>query len=274
MKRFPLLLQAAPGALLALALWLITIARWRAGDYVSQEMDALWQSAGRENLTDDPFGTLSVLHIQPPGMNALFALDLAVTPTSHAFLLGMNLLAMLAAIVLIVDSVRRFGAPAWLSMSAGIAYALLPSTVIYSQWAYSVSLIAFFSVAAVWGISFMRTHAAVGAVVSTSAIALAVLTRPSYTIPLFVVWLVGVVVLLVRSRAHRRWIGLGALALIALVVFGTNLHYLTSFGQPTMSSWTGENLAKALKTSQALSITESARRGIEADPCQGQMLEA
>ena len=274
MKRFPLLLQAAPGALLALALWLITIARWRAGDYVSQEMDALWQSAGRENLTDDPFGTLSVLHIQPPGMNALFALDLAVTPTSHAFLLGMNLLAMLTAIVLIVDSVRRFGAPAWLSMSAGIAYALLPSTVIYSQWAYSVSLIAFFSVAAVWGISFMRTHAAVGAVVSTSAIALAVLTRPSYTIPLFVVWLVGVVVLLVRSRAHRRWIGLGALALIALVVFGTNLHYLTSFGQPTMSSWTGENLAKALKTSQALSITESARRGIEADPCQGQMLEA
>jgi hypothetical protein len=273
-KRFPLVRQAAPGALLALALWLITIVRWQAGDYVSQEMDALWQSAGRENLTNDPFGTLSVLHIQPPGMNALFALDLAVTPTSHAFLLGMNLLAMLAAIVVIVDTLRRFGASAWLSMSAGIAYALLPSTVIYSQWAYSVSLIAFFSVAAVWGISFMRTHAAVGAIVSTSAIALAALTRPSYTTVLVVVWLVGVAVLLFRSASPRRWVGLGGLAAVAVAVAAVQLHYLVSFGLPTMSSWSGENLAKALSTSQSLTITDGARREIESDLCRSQMLEA
>lgn len=274
MIRNPLIRQAAPGALLALALWLITIVRWPAAAFVSQEMDALWQSAGRENLTDDPIGTLSVLHIQPPGMNALFAVDLTLTPGSHAFLLGVNLLAMIATIIVIVDTIRRFGAPAWLSMSAGIAYALLPSTIIYAQWAYSVSMIALLSAAAVWGIAVMRTHPIMGAIISTSAIALAVLTRPSYTIALFILWLAGVVVMLMRSRAHRRWLGLGAVGLVALVVFSTQIHYLTSFGQLTMSSWTGENLAKALKTSQALSVTESARREIDADPCRRQMLEA
>ena len=274
MIRSPLVRQATPGVLVALVLWLITVLRWRAGDYVQQEMDALWQSAGREYLSADPFATLRVLHIQPPGMNALFALDLALTPTSHAFLLGVNLLAMLATIVLIVDTVRRFGAPSWLSMTAGIAYALLPSTVIYSQWAYSVSLIALLGVTAIWGIAFMRVHPTAGAMVSTSAMALAVLTRPSYTTVLFLVWLALVVVLLVRSHGTRRWLGVASMAGVGAVVVSVQLHYLVSFGLPTMSSWSGENLAKALSTSQSLSVTDGARRAISEDPCQRQMLEA
>ena len=270
----PLVRQSAPGVLIAVALWVLTFVRWRPGDYVRQEMDALWQSAGRENLTSDPLGTLRVLHIQPPGMNAFFAVDLAITPTNHAFLLGVNLIAMIATIVLIVDTVRRFGAPNWLSASAGIAYALLPSTIIYSQWAYSVSLIALLSVAAVWGIAVMRRSATLGAIVSTSAIALAALTRPSYTVVLFLVWFIGVVVLLLRSRVRRRWIGLVGMVAAAVVVVAVQLHYLVSFGLPSMSSWTGENLAKALRVSGSLSVTEAARQEIAANPCRAQMLDA
>lgn len=274
MTRFPLVKQSAPGAIVALTLWLVTFLRWPASAYVDQEMDALWQSAGREFLADQPLATLGVLHIQPPGMNALFALDLALSPSNHAFLLGLNLLAMLATIVLIVDTVRLFGAPTWLSTSAGIAYALLPSTVIYSQWAYSVSLIALLSVTAIWGIQLMRSRPLVGGLVSVAAIALAALTRPSYTVVLFVVWLVGVVVLVWRSHAQRRVLGLAGIAAIGVVVLSAQLHYLTSFGLPTMSSWSGENLAKALATSQALNVTEAARREIATDPCKAQMLEA
>ena len=270
----PLVRSSMPGVLVALTLWLITFVRWRPGDYVRQEMDALWQSAGRENLMSDPLGTLRVLHIQPPGMNALFAVDLAITPTNHALLLGVNLIAMIATIVLIVDTVRRFGAPTWLSTSSGIAYAVLPSTVIYSQWAYSVSLIALLSVAAVWGIAVMRSSPNGGAIASTSAIALAALTRPSYTTVLFLVWLIGVTVLLLRSRVRRRWIGLVGMGAAAAVVVAVQLHYLVSFGLPSMSSWTGENLAKALRASQSLSVTESARQEIAANPCRAQMLDA
>lgn len=274
MMRAALTRQALPGALVAFVLWVITLARWDAAAFVTAEMDALWQSAGITQLSDDPLGTLRVLHIQPPGMNALFALDLAVTPVSHALLLGVNLVAMIATIVLIVDILRRFCAPAWLASSAGIGYALLPSTIIYSQWAYSVSIIALLSVTAVWGIALMRKRAALGAVVSTLAIALAVLTRPSYTVPLFLVWAIGVLVMLLRHRSQRRWWGVAGVVAIGGVVVAVQIHYLVSFGLPTMSSWSGENLAKALKASQSLTVTDSARQQIAMDPCQAQMLDA
>jgi len=54
-----------PGVVVALVLWVITIVRWDAARYATQEMDALWQSAGIDHLRDDPLGTLSVLTYSP-----------------------------------------------------------------------------------------------------------------------------------------------------------------------------------------------------------------
>lgn len=108
--RNPLVRQALPGVIVALVLWLITFIRWDAPAFATAEMDALWQSAGIGHLTADPWGTLGVLHIQPPGMNVLFAVDLWLTPTSHAFILGVNLVALLGTVVIIVDTLRRWGA--------------------------------------------------------------------------------------------------------------------------------------------------------------------
>jgi len=263
-----------PGVVVALVLWVITIVRWDAAQYATQEMDALWQSAGIDHLRDDPLGTLSVLHIQPPGMNALFALDLAVTPGSHALILGLNLVVMLATIVLIVDVLRRWGAARIVATGAGVAYALLPSTVIYSQWVYSVSIIAFLCIAAIWGVSLFKTSPTAGAIVSSAAIALAVLIRPSFTVPLALVWIAFWAVVLLRRKGERYLSGVAGLVVIAAALVGVQVHYLTSFGLPAMSSWTGENLAKALQVSQSLNVTDAARNEIAASPCRAQMLDA
>lgn len=272
--RWTSLRWAAPGLAIALVVWLITLLRWDASAFASSEMDNLWQSAGIEHLSTDPWGTLTVLHIQPPGMNALFALDLAATPSSHALLLGLNLLLMLATIYLMVDTLRRFDASATVARVASIGYALLPSVVIYSQWIYSVSLIAFLSVVAIWGVSLMRTRISAGALVSGGAVAAAVLTRPSYSLVLLVGWCVWLIVLVLRRSKRRPWTAIAGLGLILVAVFSVQFHYYTSFGLPTMTSWSGENLAKALRASQSLTVTPAARESIAGSACQAQMLAA
>ena len=272
--RNPLVRQALPGVIVALVLWLITFIRWDAPAFATAEMDALWQSAGIGHLTADPWGTLGVLHIQPPGMNALFAVDLWLTPTSHAFILGVNLVALLGTVVLIVDTLRRWGAARVVTTTGGIAYALLPSTVIYSQWVYSVSAIAFLSMAALWGLAVMKQRPNLGAIVSASSLVLAALIRPSYAVPFVLVWLIGLGVLLWRRHGMPRWSGALGLVAMGALLLGMQAHYLASFGLPTMSSWTGENLAKALQTSGSLRVSEAARAEIAESPCRSEMLAA
>lgn len=272
--KLPLVRQSLPGLLIALALWIITMVRWNAASFATQEMNALWQSAGIDHLRGDPWGTLGVLHIQPPGMNALFALDLAVSPGSHALILGLNLIVMLATIVMIVDVLQRWGCVPVVASGAGIAYALLPSTVIYSQWVYSVSIIAFLAMSAVWGVSVFKGRPALGAFISGSALGLAALIRPSFIVPLALVWILVMGVVLIRTRTARRWLGVAGLAVVAAGVLAVQAHYFVSFGLTTMSSWTGENLAKALQISQSLNVTPQARQEIASSPCQAQMLQA
>lgn len=270
--------QATPGVVIAAVMWVITFLRWDASAYVTSEMNFLWQSAGIDNLRNDPWGTLQVLHIQPPGMNAIFALDLAITPSSHLVLLGINAAAMFATIIVIVDTVRRFGASPRYASGAGIAYALLPATIIYSQWAYSVAVIALLSVVAVWGISVMSQHPNLGVITSAAAIGFAALIRPSYTVPLVIAWALGLALVLLRGRgkiwAGKLWPGFAGIVAVLALVLVVQLHYVASFGLSTMSSWTGENLAKALSTSQSLSVTDKSRQDIGRSPCQAQMLQA
>lgn len=271
--RSPRVRAIAPGTLIFFVLWIVTFARFDYAGFASQEIDAMWQSLGAGFLRSDPWAALTVLHTQPPGLNALFALDLAITPDRHLFLALVYMVMVLATIAMIVDTLMRVGVSTIGAGWAGALYALLPATVIYSLWAYSVAPIAFYLVAMVWPLSWITRRPLIAAVFSAFGALLLVLTRPSFPWPVLVVWALVVAVVAWRRISGSRW-RISVVAVPVVVGLLVQLHYLLSFGLPVMSSWSGENLAKALRASQVLNVTDGARERIQSDLCLGAMLQA
>ncbi len=262
---------AIPGALVFTLLWILTWRNFGFASSVSENIDFLWQSLGNYFLTTDPWGSLSVLHIQPPLLNALFAVDLWLTPSSHLFLGFLYFLCALGSVVLVVDTSVRLGVPRVWAAVSGVILALLPSTVLYSLWTYNVILTAFLAVAAVWGVALFRSRPVTGITVSIFSVLGLVLTRSTFVWVLLVVWAVLLVLMLLKSRSRMgvealRWSIVSVVIAVSLGI-ALQVHYFSSFGLATMSSWSGQNIAKALTTAGTLNVTPNARAEIAADPC-------
>ena len=260
-----------PGALVAVALWIWVLGSIDFARDAQSNIDLLWQSLGSGILAADPLGSLRVLHIQPPLVNALFAVDLAVSPSTHVFLLLVNLVAMVASIALLVDSLVRIGVVRVVSGTAGVLLALLPGTVAYSLWVYNVTITGLLAIAAVWGVALARSRVVPGITVSAVAALGLVLTRSTFAIPILIAWVLALAWLTWRTRARR---ALVSLCVVLLLGVGIQAHYLASFGQVTMSSWGGQNVLNAARTSGVLTVTPAVRDAIAADSCSSAALEA
>jgi len=269
---------AAPGLLIFVVLWLFTSANFDFSASVSANMEFLWQSLGSFFLTTDPWGSLSVLHIQPPLLNSLFALDLWLTPSSHLFLGMLYFVCAAGSIVLLVDSSIRLGIPRLWAAAAGVILGLLPSTVLYSLWTYNVTLTAFLALAAVWGVAVFKSHPVFGVTTSAFSMLGLVLTRTTFVWAVLALWAFLLLVMLIRSRADmvNRSLAKGITGVLAAVAIAVllQLHYFSSFGLVTMSSWSGQNMAKALSTAGTLNVTPEARAEIASDPCLNDLLSA
>ena len=260
-----------PGAIFAAALWIWAFASIDFASDAQSNIDLLWQSLGSGILTSDPLGSLRVLHIQPPLVNALFAVDLAVSPSTHVFLLLMNLGAMITSIALLVDSLVRIGVARLLSGAAGVLLALLPGTVAYSLWVYNVTITGLLAIAAIWGVALARSRVMPGITVSAVAALGLVLTRSTFAIPVLIVWVLALAWLAWRSDNRRALVTLGVVLLLGMAM---QVHYLTNFGQVTMSSWGGQNVLNATRTSGVLTITPTTRDAIASDQCSQAALAA
>jgi len=266
---------AVPGLYLYLVLWLLVLLQFDYASATTNSINSLWQSLGIDYLSTDPIASLSVLHIQPWGMNALYAVDLALSPNSHLFLLLLFLAAGAGTIALLGATLVRVGLPRGWAMGACVVLALLPGTVLYTFWSYNVTLISFLAIAAVWGLARMRTQPVLGSAVSASAVLGLQLMRSTFVWVFVLVWCVFLFVLLVRERSGRR-IVLSALPVFIVLIFSllAQGYYWVNYQMPAMSSWSGQNVAKALLTSGQLSVTDSAREQISADPCLSSLLVA
>lgn len=253
-----------PGVLVFGALWTWVLSEFNFADDAQENIDLLWQSLGSGLIDADPLGSIQVLHIQPPLLNAMYAVDNAVTPNAHVVLLLVNLIAATTAIAFLVDSLIRVSVRPSLAGTAGILYAVLPGTVAYSLWVYSVAVTSSFSIAAVWGVALARTRPLSGATASGIAVLGLFLIRPTYALPFLIAWLVALAWLLFRATNGRVFVVLGAMALLGVVV---QVHYVASFGQLTMSSWGGQNILNATRLSGVLNVTPEARLAVARNPC-------
>ncbi len=266
---------AAPGLVVFLGLWLVVLLQFDYASATTNSIDTLWQSLGTDYLSADPIASLSVLHIQPWGVNALYAIDLAISPNSHVFLLLLFLAAGAGAIALLGATLVRVGLPRVWAVSACVVLALLPGTVLYAFWPYNVTLISFLAIAAVWGLARLRTQPVLGAATSASAVLGLQLMRSTFVWVFVLAWCVFLFVLLVRAQSGRRLV-ISALPVFIVLVLSllAQGYYWANYQMPAMSSWSGQNVAKALLTSGQLTVRESARAEISADPCLSRLLVA
>lgn len=269
-------LAAAPGLIVAVCLWLYTFRGLGYPQFVESQYNLVWQSLGRDILLQDPVGGILSLHTQPPGLNILEALDLYVSPDSH-LMLGLAFLAMvLLSLFMIVDTLNLCGLPWRASAIAGVCFAVLPATVIYSFYPFSTTPTMFGTALAVWGIARMRLQPLVGIAASSLGALTLFITRSSFAWPFVLCWLIALSVVVWRSARPRgaRGLQLGVLATVLIAVIAIQGHYLLTFGIPTLTSWTGENLAKALTSSGRLTVTPQAEAAIRKDPCEAALLDS
>jgi hypothetical protein len=266
---------AVPGLVTYFVLWLLVLLQFDYASATTNSINTLWQSLGTDYLSIDPISSLSVLHIQPWGVNALYAMDLAISPNSHVFLLLLFLAAGAGAIALLGATLVRLGLPRSWAGGTCVVLALLPGTVLYTFWPYNVTLISFLAMAAVWGLACMRTQPVLGAAVSAGAVLGLQLMRSTFVWVFVLAWCVFLFVLLVRARSGRRLV-ISALPVFIVLVLSllAQGYYWANYQIPAMSSWSGQNVAKALLTSGQLSVTDSARAEISTDPCLSSLLVA
>lgn len=261
---------ASPPALgLALVLWAWTRLRFDFPSTIGGP--GSWHYLGDYLLTNKPVESIWALHVQPPGLNTVRALDFALTPNSHLSIELFYLLLMVATLWLVVDALVLVGLrPLWAG-ACGVVMALLPATVLFSLSANSTMPTMFGCALALWGLAMMRRRPGLGVVASAGGMLVLFTFRSSLLWIFVLVWLSAVGYLLWRSRcAVGRWSRLGVTGVLtgSVLVLGIQAHYLTSFGLVTTSSWSGENVFKALRQSNHLHVTpEAVQEASAIGPC-------
>lgn len=273
-KSKPRLLAPVPALGIALALWLWTTRLFDLG--ASLEGPGSWHYLGPHLLTDKLVESLLALHVQPPGLNAIRGIDLILTPGSHLLFTSIYLVLMLATVWIVVDTLIELGLrPLWAG-AVGVVFALLPATVLFAFSANSTLPTMTGCALAVWGVARLRRQPALGAVVSAIGVLVLFTFRSSFTWFFAAVWLVGLAWRLRPSRGitgHWSRMGLTGVAGAAVFVIALQAHYAGSFGLVTLSSWTGENVFKALRQSNHLHVTpEAMAAASQLGPCHASLV--
>lgn len=239
--------SAVPSVVILAVMWVATATRLDTAFALDYWIQRLMQSAGTDALQEQPLATLAGLHIQPPLWNALLAVDAQLTPTTHLFILVLNVSLAAATLVVISGTLLLMGLPRSWGIVATSLLALLPATSAYTFLAYSTTMCGFLAAVAVAGVAIAtRTNRiALGIALSGGSVAVLFLLRPAIAGVFVVAWLVLLVVLAHRTGLLRRR-AIVAVAPGLVVVVAAQGYFLGAFGLPGLSSWNGENFAHGL----------------------------
>ena len=234
------------------------------GRFLYEERFGLMQALDPNAVAQQFWPSLMTLHTQPPLLNGLYALtDGPDAPRTLGLIYAV---ASMITILMVIHTVRLVGLAAPWAAVAGVMYAMLPGTVLYSLFPYSTTVVALFMIACIWGVALSRLRPGFGIVVSGLAATGLFLTRASFAWAFALAWLVALGFLLRRLGPLRREAGaIGVLATCAVVIVVLQAHYLTAFGTPTLSSWSGQNLYGAVSE---LGLSPEAKAALAAEsPC-------
>ncbi len=240
--------RVATGTLVVIGVWLVVrVAYWATGGgFTTAALRTSWQLLDLHRLTADPFGSVALLHIQPPAFNLFVGIVERWSPAPAAVsyqvlyaACGLTLLLVLRALLV------ELGCSELAATVGAVVVALDPVLLSYENTVTYELPVATLLVVSGWCCArYARTRSTAHLVGFVAAITAAALTRAL----LHPLWLVAVfvfVVLAVRPRTGWRAIG-AALAIPVVLVGGWILKNQVLFDEPTMSSILGGNLARGV----------------------------
>jgi hypothetical protein len=245
------------GAFLVLYLW--TAFR---GNFLWDNAEGLFQSLGKEALTIEPLTSLLNNHIQPPGLNALYAVAYQSPLGFNATMQAIYFLASLATILLIADSLVRLRVSCGITLTTTLVFALLPTTTLYAFWPYTTTLVAFFIGLALWGLSFCPSRPILGLTFWSLGLLGIFSLRSSFIWPIAIATLLLPIFFLQSKVRKILLVTAVGIAPILLIQF----HYFTQFGLLTTSSWGGQSVVKGLISSGVIG-QETLLAAADGDPC-------
>ena len=234
-----------PGVLVVIGVFVaVRVAYWSpAAGFTTAALRTSWQLLDLHRLTADPFGSVALLHIQPPAFNLFVGVVERWSPISAAVTYqvlyaacGLTLLLVLRALLV------ELGCSELAATVGAVVVALDPVMLSYENTITYELPVATLLVVSGWCCArYARTRSTAHLVGFVAAITAAALTRAL----LHPLWLVAVFVLVVLAvRPRTGWRGVGAaLAIPVVLVGGWILKNQVLFDEPTMSSILGGNLA-------------------------------
>lgn len=231
-------------------------------------VEELHQSLGVQALSLDPFHSLLNNHIQPPGLNLIFAVALQL-PLSKWLLQSFFFLVTLFTILMVTECSRLISSSKRIGIALGIIYSLLPTTVLYSLYPYNQSLVAFGFALASLGLAKAKTRSRFSEFFWCLGLLVVFLVRPS------MIWIlaifIGLLPFVIRVLNFKK------IAVFFVVLFipvcGIQAFYFYKFGLTSTSSWSSMNRIDALVNSGVISKAEL-ERSVSGDTCLESLISA
>jgi len=246
-----------PGLTIYTVLYCFLVATSR---FPYSDVEAYWHSLGRGALLRQPLQSLWWNHIQPPGLNALYAIAYRLPDPALAIQL-LFFLAGAGTIFFLVATLLESGLDRTWSRRSGILFSLLPTTVLYTYLPYNTLLVSLGSTIISLGLVLTLRGQPSGTTWYACGTVFLFLIRPSFSFLVAVIWLL--IPLLTKDRDKIRRAPLVTAIVLCLAI---QLHYFSAFGMLTTSSFSGTNAVVGMVSSGAVSAQDldNAAKG---DPC-------
>lgn len=216
------------------------------GGLATAELHSSWQLLDLHPLRADPFGSVALLHIQPPLFNLFVGVVERWSPLAAAFTYQLLYLACGLTLVLALRALLVEIGCSELGATAGAVVVALDPTVLSYENTVTYELpVATALVLTAWlGARFVRTRRTRVLVGFVLAATFATLTRAL----LHPVWLLAVIaIVLMAARPTAGWRAVvGVCAIPVVLVGGWVVKNQVLFDEPSLSSMLGSNLARGV----------------------------
>lgn len=214
---------------------------YRGGSFDCEWVNDLNQSLGVDALKEEPLSSLAGLHIQPPGLNGLFALALRTQNYCLTLQLTYCVLTICTIILLYLMAHMLFNSKK-IASTISMIYALLPSTTLYSLYPYNTTLMVFSIAVTSFAVVLFEKSKKIGYVLWLLGLLLIFLFKASM---FFVIALVSGLLLPIFHRIPFRKI-VKNYAVFAFLILIFQAHYFLNFGMLSTSSWGATNVLHAM----------------------------